>query len=536
MTPASENGDSVKRAAQISSNPKSVDSTGSTDNCVQDWTIMLYIAADGTIANFGIESLKQVNRSIAIPPGPQDQTVVVAAQFAIDAPGGQPVARYIFNKYSGGSVGNSFVEYLDGPDNMTEQESLISFIKWVYHRPDCKANNYALILWGHGPEFLMQPPGATANNPRTDLYLSPEELREALRESISERQKLRIIGFDACSMSMFEMAYEIRHYADYMVASQQEVPDLSFPYDSLVPLFRRSGGGGVEQLLIDGVYAYVDAYQDYVSNATTGMKLATLSALNLSHCDRLRCALQCLACALLDAIDEPGLPPLLVQARAWSRDYAGGLYVDLVDFAIKLSGRLSIGKWDYVLNSHGSAGPEAMMRQERQRMRYSKIVAACKKTIAALVEDSTGKELVLANSSEDSDSHGVSLYFPYLSDAVSVTANPAMVKGGIGTVGMKEFSTVLNGAGSGLLMCARRQMILDTEGYYEDLQLAIDTGWYRFIVEMWSQILAQTAPAQLDFLYSAQQCAMNLSRSSVPVRAVPCPAPVTQPKVSLKTA
>jgi len=82
-------------------------------------------------------------------------------------------------------------------------------------------------------------------------------------------------------MSMFEMADEIRGLADYMVASQEEVPDPSFPYDSLVKLFRRYGNK-TELLLKHGVRAYVRSYQDYVCNAITGMKRVTLSALRLA--------------------------------------------------------------------------------------------------------------------------------------------------------------------------------------------------------------------------------------------------------------
>jgi hypothetical protein len=42
-------------------------------------------------------------------------------------------------------------------------------------------------------------------------------------------------------MSMFEMAYEIKDLAKLMIASQEEVPDASFPYYDLVQLFRRQG-------------------------------------------------------------------------------------------------------------------------------------------------------------------------------------------------------------------------------------------------------------------------------------------------------
>ena len=64
-------------------------------------------------------------------------------------------------------------------------------------------------------------------------------------------------------------------------------------------------------------------------------------------------------------------------------------------------------------------------------------------------------------------------------------------------------------------MCARRDLILDTESYYGGLQLAEeDTNWYSFITDLWTKVLIKTAPADLDFHYSAQQSWMNLSANS----------------------
>jgi hypothetical protein len=482
------------------------------------WTIMLYIAADGTLANFAVESLKQLNRSAAKPLCQADQAKVrVAAQFAVDAPGGQQIPRYIFDaNTTSGSISNGFAGYLDAPATMTEQQALISFLQWVYGL-DCKTDHYALILWGHGPELLLQPPAANQINdpcdPQDDgdsLYLTPEDLRVALSEGLPKDEKLDIIAFDACSMSMFEMAYEIKEHVDYMVASQEEVPDPSFPYDTLVDLFRGEGAN-TEKLIRDGVCAYVSDYQDYICNAVTGMKKVMLSAFRLDRYEDLRSALHSLACALWDAQTLPSLPGLLVQARASSRDFVAGLYVDLDDFCTKLYRLLSVCVSDETLKYKSCSGKQGKEKHEcwENNIRY-----ACQSVIAALPYVPNSKSLVLANSTNDPDCHGISLYLPYLTNLQYAALVQPMVKGGPDTIG-KGLSSVVNNAASNLLMCNRRDLIVVTESYYEDLQMALDTGWYRFIVQQWSKILAQTAPTQLDFLYSAQQCAENLSRQKV---------------------
>jgi hypothetical protein len=502
---------------------------------------MLYIAADSTLANFAVESLKQINNSAGAPVGTDDNTVVVAAQFAIDAPGGQMVPRYIFDKCSHGTIKNSLKEPLNAPVGMTEQQALISFLQWAYSEgtpKDAEEKHYALILWGHGPQLLLQPApggqspcGPNGNRQSATLFLTPEELRIALQQGLQGKPPLDIIAFDNCSMSMFEAAYEIQDLAQYMVASQEEVPDPSFPYDTLIGLFRRLGGGPakdpkpIEDLLAAGVEAYVGAYQDYIFDEATGLKEVTLSALRLSQCSVLKDAVRCLACALLDAQGEPRLPSLLLETRRCARDFVGGLYVDLYEFCLKLETRLSAGIAQNALQNAALSGTQKTTIPDWRQ----KIINACLKVIKALIPSRSLLEpgerlhlepgsrpdgqLVLANSSADPTCHGVSLYLPYLSEEQYAEMNQPMVKGGRDTGG-KGFDLILNRAASSLLLCARRDLILVTEGYYADLRLSRDTDWDRFITEVWSRILIDQNPDDLDRVYSAQQSAVNVDRAS----------------------
>jgi hypothetical protein len=246
------------------------------------------------------------------------------------------------------------------------------------------------------------------------------------------------------------------------------------------------------------------------------MNQVTLSALRLKKCHALKSALHRLACALWAAEKDPSLPELLIKARERSRDFAGGLYVDLFDFCKKLLRLLRseseyLPKYDDASREKMGEGPAAQLSRKQS------IKTACEAVIKALDEDSFENPndfLVLANCSADSECHGLSLYFPYLSEQQYAEVGQPMVKGGrdTGKGGRdtgKGFSAVLNQAASILLMCVRRQLIVDTESYYEGLKLAHDTGWYRFIAKQWSKILVELEPEKLDSLYSAQQSAVN---------------------------
>jgi len=529
------------------------------------WTIMVYIAADAVLANFGVESLKQLNEGASSPPCMCDQVhegasspackcdeaeVVVAAQFSIDAPAGQSIPRYIFNEDSGGNLGRSLRERFDAPENMTEQEALASFLDWVYNKQkDClEAENYALILWSHGPELFLQPPPGSPTGVSGSLYLTPIELRQAIEDGIpaEKRCTLKVIGFDACSMSMYEMAYELSSLAEhntddyYMVASQEEVPDLSFPYSTLVQLIRQYGKVP-KTLITQAVRSYCRTYQDYIANAITTMQPVTLSALRLNLCGQgsdLFCAIRCLASSLLDSLNDPDLPDYLVTARAKSRDYAGGLYVDLVEFCAYLYQQLFPCTEDEKeiearmkashVNSDTSDKRDCNSFVLKSALGHKKKISnACLAVLQALRVEVCGTSIdgaVLINCSSDTRSHGLSIYFPYLSDyQASLIAQPTVK--GTRDVPAKGFGDALNACASGYLMDQRQCLIMDTEGYYDDLRLAKDTEWYEFITQFWTRILISVNARDLDLRYSGVQSAINSIRKKRERKPMPSPDP-----------
>ena len=98
---------------------------------------------------------------------------------------------------------------------------------------------------------------------------------------------------DACNMNLVELGYELREHVHYMIASQDEVPDGSWPYDRILKklaeeLDRQLGPQQVSQISDMPAFvravaeAYTANYQDYVDQPVA------LSGLDLSksHCIR----------------------------------------------------------------------------------------------------------------------------------------------------------------------------------------------------------------------------------------------------------
>jgi hypothetical protein len=481
-----------------------------TSNKVK-WLVMLYISADSPLANFAIESLKQIKRSIK-----PKTDVIVAVQFCIDPPGGQRIPRYVFDGRYGPdvSVSRYACEPLDAPCNMTEAEALASFVDWAYSLEKYQGTYHILVLWGHGPELLLQ----TSQR----LFLTPIQLRQALEQALRpgprplkaartgeiSHRHLDIIGFDACSMAMLEVAYEIRDLADFMVASQEDVPDLSFPYDTLV--LHVDWAKDPTQLAHESPRDYVLAYQDYVYAPRTDLKKVTLSAVDLRLLADVTKGLMDLVAALLIAPCSIGLADVILASREEAQSFAGGLYVDLFGFADALFGNLEMCA--KIPETDSDAIKKACVAI-RNALRVSDPIA--------------GKNgCILANQASDIDRcHGLSLYFPYLTDEeMSAIQQPLVkggldthgAKGGLDTHGVKDVSDFVNMAAVDVLFGFRQQLIADTEGYYGDLSLSTFTDWNRFVACLWSCILAERKSGELDIVYSAEQCAANLRSCHCP--------------------
>src|SRR5262249_885650 len=100
------------------------------------------------------------------------------------------------------------------------------------------AEKYALIISGHGGGWLgvgFDPtPGKaclTTECKKDPLYMG--EISTALADNTGNN-KLELIGFDSCNMGMIEVAYQVRPYANYMVASEEGVAGTGFPFEPWV--------------------------------------------------------------------------------------------------------------------------------------------------------------------------------------------------------------------------------------------------------------------------------------------------------------
>jgi len=485
------------------------------------WTIMVYISGDSVLDNFAIESLKQLRRAAG---GGVTVEVLFDPNFGgnptrLRFDGNQDPNASLFEEVKGKrtSFKKDGIGEFPGPINVANPENLKEFINSVTGAPDSVAGsnrNYGLILWGHGTELLLdtEQPSRNKAGAGTDRnYLTPASIRDALAETklLAKRSamagnkaigdsstKLDFIALDACSMSMVEVAFELQDYADFMIASQDDVPDQSFPYEAILSRLKAQGRqkDGAREACRMIPADYKDSFQDYFPAPGPAETSITLSSLNLQSVENVTVPLDRLAAALRGLAFEGNASQearrAIISARSASRSFVLGLFVDLYDFCQNLEGKnLS-----------------------------EDVNSICKQIQDALTVDSRKDVLVLNNQTNEEGKvqcHGLSIYLPYLTAEESLNIEKSLTIGGTSIVTQltKGASTTIlhkNGSTTNLHK-SRAARIAETEQDLASLKRFNDkTGWTNFIKGTWSFILAMEEPLELDLHYSAQQCVLNL--------------------------
>ncbi len=96
------------------------------------------------------------------------------------------------------------------------------------------ADEYALVLWGHGNGWIINPSDIKARSfgPDGSTWISLPAMARAL-----EGERFAFIYFDCCLMGNIEPLYEMRRLTDIIVASPTQLGIDGMPYDMNVPLF-----------------------------------------------------------------------------------------------------------------------------------------------------------------------------------------------------------------------------------------------------------------------------------------------------------
>ncbi len=152
---------------------------------------------------------------------------------------------YIIRMHEGVAIDSLFLE----TDGYSSDPAVLRNIL-DYTSKNYPAREYGLVLWGHSSGWLLEDSlstgtraGTSAHGPLkaygidsgNNSYSASGKWMNmhTLNKTICEWGHLKFIFADCCQFQCIESAYELRHAADYIIASPAEVPAKGAPYATL---------------------------------------------------------------------------------------------------------------------------------------------------------------------------------------------------------------------------------------------------------------------------------------------------------------
>ncbi len=354
------------------------------------WTVMVYLAAGNDLETVGIQdinemeiigSTREVNIVVQMDRIPFSALNKLGLGTYDDSSNNNwtGTRRYYITQDSDPNIINSKLIQDLGEKNMGDPETLKNFAQWAIER--YPAERYMLILWNHGGGFRSIEASRDIcwdYNFGLNSRITMPQLEEAMAFIYNLLGKeIDIIGMDACFMAMVEVAYQIKDFAQIMIASQAIIPADGWQYDYIMGSLITSPEQTTEQFASEIVNSY---YMQYAGSSRN----ITLSAVDLNGIDNLTGEISKLA---QEIIDDRSTPKNNYRKARNATQYYTGLgfeYIDLKHYVSLLE--------DYTTNS--------------------KVINAAN-TIKQLLQSGN---IIISNAYSGTsvqNSHGLSIYFPY---------------------------------------------------------------------------------------------------------------------------
>jgi hypothetical protein len=284
------------------------------------WAMMAYIGGDNNLSDNGIEDISEMCQTGT------DATLYAGVEIDTYGEHTGSVRYEVSEPDSTGAAYKIEIERLPERDT-GDPRTLTAFLDWGLRR--YQARRRLLVVWNHGSGFrapkrdiAFDDFGSSLDMPEVELALD--------RAGIGTGKlfdRLGIMGFDACLMSMLEIAHHFKDQAEFVVGSQQTEPGDGWPYDRVMA--RAKGNPSARALAVAIVDEYIKSYR------ASGDQDVTQSAIETGKTVAAVAALHGLGKALLGVIDKQRSAISRARVQAQAFEYAD--YVDLIHLASLIS-------------------------------------------------------------------------------------------------------------------------------------------------------------------------------------------------------
>jgi hypothetical protein len=317
------------------------------------WTVMVYMAAGNDLETVGIQDINEME----MVGSTKDVNVVVQMDrisfSALENLGlgihddssnknWTGTRRYYITQDMNTEIIRSKLIKDLGEKNMGDPETLKDFTQWAIE--NYPAERYMLVLWNHGGGFRSTEISRDIcwdYNFGINSRITMPELEEAMAFIAGQiGGKIDIVGMDACYMGMIEVAYQVKDYAQIMIASEASVPGNGWQYDYVLQNLVTTPSQNSKQFASDIVDYYYNQYSGTGSNVT-------LSAIDLGQIDNLADQISGLAQAV---INDSSVPKNNYRDTRNSSQYYTGVGFEYIDLKHLVSQLPSYTSNSLVLN------------------------------------------------------------------------------------------------------------------------------------------------------------------------------------------
>ena len=358
----------------------------------KQWTVLVYMAGDNNLESFGRGDIAEMKRT-----GSTDAVNVVVQ---LDTLRAGKTRRYYLRK--GTKIEADVVQSL-GETDTGDPKVAEDFFRWgVAGYP---AKHYLAIFWNHGSgidetdvyralrrgqlkvarkakrtaeqvpfsrvrvaasrpvrralfsttraAILGRRTRAIAYDDTSRDFLDNLELGKVVAQvAKAMKQKIDVLGFDACLMNMVEVAYQVRTSTQFVVGSQEVEPGDGWPYDEVIAVLAKKPGLGPRELGRAIVRKYAASYK---------ADSVTQSAVDVGELEPLAREVDQLAGALLHAMADPIELNAIRGAAFAVQRFDLKDFVDLVDFCEELQSRSHSEQVKTCAKSAAAAAAEAIV-------------------------------------------------------------------------------------------------------------------------------------------------------------------------------
>lgn len=321
---------------------------------VRKWTFIVYMAADNNLESAAIQDLNELEAAAAIQDEQISILVLIDRSPLYDSTNGNWSDTRLYEVTQDGAgvdtvIRSKRIECAElgistsGSVELNMADPIILEYLLDFGKKTYPADNYGLIIWGHGTGWrsseiegtsAIEPVKAFAIDDTSDAYMSIAAANRAILG-----KDISILGFDTCFGALIEIAFEFRNSVDYIIGSEGTSPSTGWNYTTLFNYFCDSDFTSTSF----GNAAITQFKEQYEF-----MPGATISLMDLSKIEELKINFELFSKAVANAIitkeaQNHVLKTLLVDSEVYhSSSYPCDAYIDISSMCQKLTTKIPL--------------------------------------------------------------------------------------------------------------------------------------------------------------------------------------------------